>query len=213
MMFGGEGNLPVTFSRVAKNIIGIYTDDDEYSFANQVLSIDIRYRVPGFPLSAYLDWGSDDAAGGWWDVPAILGGLEWTRVDSTYDVAIGVEHLQFSASCCGNSIWYRNAWFRGSWADGDELLGHPLGGHGREWRVFANGGIGERVLASVAYFARRRRVENLFAPERQGESDGMQVRADISVTRRARLLLDTAAEWSAKDWNSSRLSAAVRYSF
>jgi hypothetical protein len=213
MMFGGEGNVPVTFSRVAKNIIGIYTGDDENSFANQVLSVDIRYRVPGFPLSAYLDWGTDDAAGAGWDVPGILGGLELTRIDSTYDVAVGVEHLQFRGSCCGNSIWYRNAWFRGSWADGDELLGHPLGGHGREWRVFANGGIGERVLARAAFFVRRRRAENLFAPDRQGTSNGAQARTDIAVTQRARLWLGGEWEWGANDWNSSRLSATVRYIF
>jgi hypothetical protein len=214
MMFGGDGNTPVTFERVAKNIIGIYTDDDESNFANQVISIDFRLRAPGVPLAAYLDWGSEDAAGGWWDVPAILAGLEFVHVDSAYDAAIGIEHVQFERSCCSNSIWYRNAWFRGSWADDDELLGHPLGGHGREWRVFANGSLdGGRITAHAAFFARRRRDENILVPAWQGKSTGLQAGADISITPTIRLIVDGELEKGASDWSASRLSGAVRSRF
>lgn len=213
MMFGGEGNLPVTFERVARNVAGFYTEDGESSFANQIISIDFRLRLPGAPLTAYLDWGSDDAAGGWWDVPAILGGLEYVRVDSLYDVAIGVEHLQFSATCCGNSIWYRNAWFRGSWADGEALLGHPLGGHGREWRLFASGSFGSSVQANAALFTRRRRDENILSPELQGQSSGLRAGADIAAARYIRVILNGEAEWGDADWSSSRLSATLRYRF
>lgn len=213
MMFGGEGNLPVTFSRVLENIIGIYTDDNESSFANQVISIDVRYRLPGIPVAAYFDWGADDAAGGWWDVPAVLAGAEVVHMDSTFDVAVGVEHVQFSVACCGNSLWYRNGWFRGSWADGNDLLGHSLAGHGREWRVFANGGfIDEKLIAHAAVFERRRRKENLFAPQRAGRSTGARMGADVAVTTRVRVVLDGEAEW-ADDWDSSRWSASLRYRF
>ena len=213
MIFGGEGNLPVTFNRVAENIIGIYTDDGESSFANQVISVDFRYRIAR-GLTAYLDWGADDAAGGWFDVPAILGGLEFVRVDSTYDVAVGIEHLSVARMCCFNSIWYRNAWFRGSWADGDEILGHPLGGNGREWRIFANGGsLNQKLLASGAVFLRRREDENLFAPERAGKSTGVELSADYALSRTLRIGADVIFESGQAGWNSSRGSAAVRYIF
>lgn len=214
MMFGGEGNTPVTFERVLKNIVGIYTDDGESNFANQVISIDFRARVPGVPVTAYLDWGSEDAAGGWWDVPAILGGLEFTHVDSTFDVAVGAEHVQFSRSCCGNSLWYRNAWFRGSWADDDEVLGHPLGGHGREWRVFASGSASSgRFNTHLALYTRRRRPENVYDPVWTGRSTGFEARTDLGITPALRLILDGELESGADDWTASRLSVALRGRF
>ena len=213
MMFGGEGNLPVTFSRVAKNIIGIYTDDDESQFANQIISVDFRYRIAR-GLTAYLDWGADDAAGSWFDVPGILAGVEFVRVDSTYDVAVGMEHLQFDRMCCSNSIWYRNAWFRGSWADGDEILGNPLGGHGREWRIYANGGsLRQRLLASGAVFVRRRQDENLYAPDRAGKSTGVEISGDYAIKPNIRFTFDAMFESGQDGWNTSRVSGAVRYRF
>ena len=214
MMFGGEGNLPVTFSRVAKNIIGIYTDDDvSDSFANQVISVDLRYRIArGF--TAYLDWGAEDGAGGWFDVPGILGGLQYARVDSTFDFAVGAEHLQFDRMCCSNSIWYRNSWFRGSWADGDEIIGHPLGGHGREWRIYANGGsMQQRLVGSGALFVRHRKDENIFSPQRSGKSSGVQFTVDYAPTSNVRISGDAMFEAGQSNWNSSRASATLRYSF
>jgi hypothetical protein len=214
MMFGGEGNTPVTFSRVVDNIVGYYTERGESNFANQIISIDFRLRVPGIPASVYVDWGSDDAAGGWWDVPALLAGFEYVHVDSTFDIGVGAEHLQFSGTCCGNSIWYRNAWFRGGWADGEHVLGHPLGGHGREWRVFANGGfMGGKLQMDAALFARRRRDENLFTPAWQGKSTGVSASAEFAPAHKVLLRLHGELESGADDWNSSALSASLRYSF
>lgn len=213
MMFGGAGNLPVTFSRVAKNLIGIYTDEQENSFANQVMSIDFRWRTP-LSITAYLDWGSDDAAGAFADVPGILGGLEWVHVDSTFDVALGAEYLQFNRACCGNSIWYRNAWFRGSWANGDQLLGHPLGGHGREWRVFGHGSAGSGALSlQGAVYGRRRRAENILVPLQQGKSMGVSGGVDVGFRTRTRIRLHGEAEWGSNDWTASRLLVSVRNYF
>lgn len=214
MMFGGEGNVPVTFSRLAKNLIGIYAGDEENSFANQILSADLRYRVPGLPASLYLEWGTDDAAGAGWDVPGILGGIEVVHVDSSYDAAIGFEHAQFSRSCCSNSIWYRNAWFRGSWADGEADLGHPLGGHGREWRVFANAGFADaKVLLHATLFSRRRRAENIFVPAWGGQSNGFSASAELAPFRNARIELNGEVDRGTDDWTASHFSAALRYRF
>jgi hypothetical protein len=141
----------------------------------------------------------------------ILGGLEYVRVKENYDVAIGLEHVQFSRSCCGNSILYRNNWFRGGWADDEMLLGHPLGGHGREWRVFANGSAGSgRVNANAAVFARQREAENLFVPAWAGNSNGIDAGVDAEVREHYRLHLQGTIEWGENDWTTSRWSAALR---
>lgn len=214
MIFGGEGNVPITLSRLAKNLLGVYAGEGENSFANQVLSADMRFRMPVIPASIYLEWGTDDAAGAAWDVPGILAGVELVRVDSSYDAAIGIEHVQFSGSCCSNSIWYRNAWFRGSWADGQQALGHPLGGHGREWRVFANAGLADAgILLHAALFSRRRRAENIFVPALAGKSNGFSARADFAPTHGLRLELAGEMERGAEDWGASNFSATLRYRF
>lgn len=214
MMFGGEGNLPVTFARIADNVMGIYTRNEESSFANQIISVDFRYRLPASPITAYLDWGSDDGAGGWWDVPGVLAGVQLMHIDSMFDATLGVEHVQFSGTCCSNSIWYRNVWFRGSWTNGDEPLGHPLGGHGREWRVFANGAFAaDKLLAAVAVYQRRRRDENIFTPAWSGKSAGVRAEADVSASRRIWLILKAEAEWGADDWSTNRASVFLRGRF
>ncbi len=211
MMFGGDGNVPLTFSRVAKSLIGLYGEDDDLSFANQIVSFDLRVRLRNFPVIAYIDWGTDDGAGAMHDVPGILGGLEYVHVARTFDLAVGAEHTHFAGSCCGNSIWYRNAWFRGSWADGEAALGHPLGGHGREWRVFANGSTnGGAFNASLAGFARDRRAENILAPAWQGKSNGLQGAIDVALNWRIRFEADGEIEWGDADWTASRLSVALR---
>jgi hypothetical protein len=214
MMFGGEGNTPVTFERVAKNIIGIYTDNAENNFANQIISVDLRMRIPALPVVAYLDWASDDGAGAAWDVPAVLGGVELVTVSATRDFAIGVEHIQFSHSCCSNSIWYRNAWFRGSWADGEDLLGHPLGGHGREWRAFSNGSFGSgRVAVNAAFYLRRRGTENTLAPAWLGRSTGVRADLEWAFSPANRLRLASEGEWGAADWRTYRVSASGKMTF
>ncbi|HUP88761.1 MAG TPA: capsule assembly Wzi family protein, partial [Longimicrobiales bacterium] len=135
MMFGGEGNLPITFNRLFNNIVGLsYTKDGEFSFASQVLSVDGQLHPNvDWPLQLYLEWGVEDAAGAWWHEPGLLGGVE---VGITRDIIIGMERADIAKDEGRNSVWYQNAWFQGSWADDGVLLGHPLGGHGREWRAF-----------------------------------------------------------------------------
>jgi hypothetical protein len=211
MMFGGEGNVPVTFSRVVKNMLGIYTEN---SFANQVFSVDLLFRVPGAPLTAYFDWAADDAAGGWRDVPGLLAGVEYAHIDSNFDIAVGAEHVQFSGVCCSNSIWYRNSWFRGSWADGEDELGHPLGGHGREWRLFGSGSVrGGRYSGRAAVFARDRHAENIFEPAWREKSTGLQGGADVMIIDRVWLQADGEIEWGDADWSASRLSVLFRGRF
>lgn len=215
MMFGGEGNLPVTFKRVVENLIGVYTANDENSFANQNLSVDARYRVPvrSNPLTLYAEWGAEDAAGGWWKVPGLLAGIEYGVV--TKNMSAGIERTEFLPNFGPNSIWYQNAWFRGGWADAGSAIGHPLGGHGAEWRVFANGDfVQHRVTADLALYARRRGAQNLYSPAWRGRSFGGEARADASLTRSLQLSARTnIEEGRTTDWSRREASVALRFIF
>jgi hypothetical protein len=214
MIFGGNGNLPVTVKRVLRNLIGFSTDEGELSFANQLVSVDFRYRPPtgAVPLAVYLEWGTEDLSGGWWDVPGISAGVEITGLPRR-DVSVGLERTEFKRNR-SNSHWYQNAWFRGGWADDGMILGHPLAGHGVEWRWFASGGSARSITADVAAYKRRRRAQNLFAPERRGSSVGAALNAEAFLNGRIRLQLSGDIEHgNESDWTAANARAGVRLVF
>jgi hypothetical protein len=192
---------------VIKNLIGVYASNDESGFANQVISVDFRYRASQ-TATLYMDWGADDAFGGWWHTPAIIGGVELNMLPR-HDVAFGVERTEFKRQWRTNSIWYQNAWFRGSWADDGVGLGHPLGGHGTEWRFFAEGGSASAgINTKIAGYTRHRRSQNLFAPDRSGRSLGGSVGLDARINRQTRLVLTADGE-RATDGNWKAFSGQI----
>lgn len=213
MMFGGEGNLPITFDRLFNNIIGLnYTKNGENSFASQVLSVDGRLHPPvDWPLQLYLEWGVEDAAGGWWHQPGILGGAE---VGITRDVLLGLERTEIAKNQGSNGLWYQNAWFQGSWADNGVLLGHPLGGNGREWRAFIYGGM-PRLNGEFSLYTRERGSQNVFSPQREGRALGFFADLDVKLTQRSYASLRFEQERSRGDsaWSSTALRAAARVTF
>ena len=95
-MFGGEGNVEITATRLLRQLLGIYTSDDtDDSFAAQMASIDLRYRLPtgATPVTAYLEWGADDGHGAVWSVPGITAGVEVSGLPMR-DVAMGIGVLR-----------------------------------------------------------------------------------------------------------------------
>ena len=215
MMFGGEGNVPVTFGRLLRSAVGVSAQyDDELSFANQVVSVDGRLHPPvNWPLSLYLDWAADDGAGGWWHTPAILGGVE-VGVSAKHDIMIGAERTEIARNRASNSLWYQNAWFRGGWADDGTILGHPLGGEGKEWRAFIFGGDpGRGVQLQLSGYTRTRGTQNLFAMDRAGKSVGAFADADIRIDARTHAIVRAETEHgtSGADWTRTRLRAGARF--
>jgi hypothetical protein len=172
-VFGGTGR-DITLRRM----LGVLVGDNDGAFENQIISAVMRYRPPlgALPLELYFEFGADDLAGGFKDVPAYVAGFDLAAVPGVGALAIGGERTSYSTSCCGNPPWYRHVYSRGSWSDRGRLFAHPLGGNGREWRAHARLDLpepGVQVRADV--FARDRRRENLFSPERQGSSRGTNV--------------------------------------
>ena len=187
MMLGGEGNLPITFARVLRNAVGLYyTHNGENSFANQLVTVDLKVRTTRWPTKAYIEWGAEDAAGGWWHEPGILAGIE-VATSRAAGTAVGLERTEFVRNQRSNSLWYQNAWFRGGWSDAGELMGHPLGGDGTEWRMFAQGHEARIAHWQVAAYERRRGPQNVFSPQRQGQSRGIAANFDVLLMKKATL--------------------------
>lgn len=220
-MFGGDSiGVRTTLPRLGAMLIGRLSED----FENQIVSVDAVWRVPSdawIPLSAYLEWGAEDAAGAWWDVPGITLGLYTPAVPGIPAVAAGIEGTRLPVHCCGNPPWYFHASFAGGWVLDDRPLGHPLGGEGWELSSYAQVLLREgRFIADVRGFQRERgregfdhtpqRAGNLYAPERAGRSRGTDLDVRWRFQPRAELRLRGAIE-AGEEWHQRefRIDAAA----
>ena len=214
-VFGSMGDTRVGVSELAQVIVGANLDGD---FADdQVASLDARWRPPlGVLVEIYGEWGMHDIdVEVLIDVPAFTVGARLPRLVRLPDgsAGLGLEHTQISASCCGNPPWYQHFELADGWATDGGLLGHPLGGHGREWRVTldADGADGTVVLHAAAAL-RTRSAENLFAPARQGRAALYELGADAHLADRIsadlRLLVERGS-----GWREVHSAAAVRWRF
>lgn len=221
-LFGGDSiRTPTTPRNVARLLVGRHTGD----FEDQVVSADARLRLPTervLPATVYLEWGAEDASGGWWDVPATLVGVFLPALPAAPQVAIGAEWTRFAAHCCGNPPWYAHAAFPGGWANGDAPLGHPLGGEGSEALVYGNADLADsRVRLGGRLFRRDRgtvgfaetiqRAGNLYVPTRAGESWGGFLNAAWRIAG-SELELDLFREAGA-GWREQRVVAGATLFF
>lgn len=208
-IFGGKGNSPVTFGNLLRTFAGVHAGDDRGEFANQVVSLDVRYRPPtGIPLVVWLEWGMEDSAGGWHRSPAILTGIELAGVPGVEALSIGLEHASFAAQSHKNPMWYRNLWMRGGWTHERRPLGHPLAGHGTEWRAYGSvDAFAARLRVRGDIRLRDRGEENLYAPARTGTSTAAELRGEWRAARWLDLALtgevERAADWRASSWSAN----------
>jgi hypothetical protein len=213
--FGGNDpeEQSVTFQKVVDMLIGRVAG---LGFEDQMVSVSARFALPTeavVPLTAYLEWGAEDAAGAWWAVPARVIGLESVSLPFLPAVKAGVEYSHFEPSCCDNPEWYRHWSFFGSWATGDRTLGHPLGGHGREALAHASAHLLDaRLRVEGRAYARSRRFQNLYSPGRTGRSNGAAAGLEWRVTPRSELYVRGAHE-AGDDWAETHLRLEGRVFF
>ena len=200
-MFGGEGQDPISAGDLTNLLIGRVAG---VGFEDQIVSVELVVHLPTesvLPVTGYIEWGSEDAAGAWHDVPGIVGGLAVPAIPDFPEASAGVEITSFLGSCCGNPPWYRHWAFPGSWAAREEPLGHPLGGQGSEVLIYSVVDLPEdRLRLDARGFWRERRGQNLFVPGREGDSYGTDLgviwRVIPSGEVRLRLLVEDGSGWA-----------------
>lgn len=215
VMLGGEGNSAWTIRNIAYVLVGKHAGEMG-EFDNQVVAIDVHFRPPtgAIPILLYLEWGMDDSAGALKDVPAIVAGVFLPSIPVLPDASFRLEHTTFAGACCGNTIWYRNWAFRGGWTDDGVPLGHPLGGHGREWLTELRADLHEtRLRMAVGALLRRRGHENLFAPQRNGDAAGAWLRAALRVSSRFEVFIGGAVELGETGWEERSVDTGLRWMF
>jgi len=211
-MFGGSGNTPLRLRDVLYVMIGKHAGQGSEA-DNQIAAVDVWYRVPigVVPLAVYAEWGFEDSAGAWKDVPGIVVGGEIASVPGLPSLSLGIERVSFAPSCCGNPIWYRHWQFLDGWAAGGTLLGHPLGGHGTEWRLSLRFDSWDaRLRLRGDAFARDRGDENVFAPDRAGESRGGMLDVTLRLAPRFEVMVYGLHERGESGWRESRIETAGR---
>jgi hypothetical protein len=210
-MFGGEGTADVTLRNIAYMLIGKHGGGGS-EFENHVVAVDLRVRPPlgRLPLAFSIEWGFEDSAGAWRDVPGVVAGAELGAVPGLPAVAVGVERTSFGESCCGNPAWYRHWLFREGWTHGGREFGHPLGGHGSEWLFWTRTDLAKLRLEG-RLFRRDRGGENLYAPDRQGSSAGGRLGAEWAATPSLAAVVSVGGESGASGWRASGARAGLRW--
>jgi hypothetical protein len=201
-----------SISDVLLFLVGGHTDGSEYD--NQIAAVDAWFRPPTgtLPLLLYIEWGSEDSAGAWWDVPGIVAGVEVGAVPGLPWLSLLIERSSFEGSRSGNPPWYRHPiGFHDGWSTRDDLLGHALGGHGQEWLVQARGNlIDGRLQLMTRGFTRTRRAENVYAPNRAGRSTGILAEGDLQLHSGVAIRFSGSTE-SGSGWRRTQLSGALRF--
>ena len=207
----GVVNEDVSFVDVLVFLVGSHTDGSE--FDNQVAAVDAWFRPPAgsLPLLLYIEWGAEDSAGSWWDVPGIVAGAEVAAVPGVPWLSLLAEHATFAASKSGNPPWYRHPiGFHEGWSTRGELLGHPLGGHGREWLLQARANLLEgRLQLTTRGFLRDRSAENVYAPERSGGSSGIAAGGHLQLNDGIIVHVKGSTD-GGSGWRTTRLSGSLQ---
>ncbi len=182
-MFGGDGNEGSGFGHFLE--ILVLERSPGLPAENQTGALDAWFRPPlgGLPLVAWVEWGSDDTAGGLFQVPGVVAGLEVPALPGLAPLGVAVEAAWLAGQGGGNGPWYWHGFFPAGWAVKGEPLGHPLGGEGTEFLLGLDVRLLETTRVSVDLFRRDRGQDNLYAPVREGSSNGAELKVDFQPTR------------------------------
>jgi hypothetical protein len=198
---GAERAGPVTPRKLLGVLVGQYQDGSY--FENQWISGELRYRLPVervLPLVGYLEWGTDDMAGGFDEAPGIVVGAYAPSIPRASGVSAGLEYAFFGVRCCRprGMRWYAHDAL--SAAAAGEPLGHPLGGNGHEWLAHATAHFADaRLRVTGRAFLRERESYTLFGAGKTGDSRGGSLRLSAGAWHNLNfdvaVLGEVGAEW------------------
>ena len=200
-----------SFSDIGSLLLGRTTQ-----FEDQIVSLDVRLSLAGagVPVLAYTEVGWEDTDRSWGD-PALLAGLLWAA-PSALPLAFRYEYVAFGAGArlcawCDSlpAFWYQHTRFQSGWRTEDGLLGHPLGGYGRQHTVGAAGWSTDgRIRAEFRLSSVRRDSWNLI----EGTRPGAATRVEGEGAWRPHPRAELSAGWmeeSGDGWQERRWRIGV----
>ncbi|HEX6939334.1 MAG TPA: capsule assembly Wzi family protein [Longimicrobiales bacterium] len=221
-IFGGDSvSAPMTPRTILEMLWGDTKGDGlpsrlTNSFENQSASVEVVFHPPTeavLPLRLYVEAGMEDidVVRGLRDSPGFVAGVSVPAVPGLPSLEVGFERTNIAETPpeTHNGVWYQHFAHGGGWALDEGPLGHPLGGHGWESMVFARADLLDaRLRVAARYFERKRGVQNLYAPARQGRSTGFAFEALWRLRPRAELRVSGYRE-AGGSWNEHRFETGV----
>jgi len=212
-IIGGD-SVPTPLT--AGNFLRTFVGHNLLGFENEVVSLEARWRLPSegvLPVTVYGEWGAEDAAGAWRDVPGRTAGIEVAGIPGVIGLSGGAEYTSFAGSCCGNPPWYRHAPHAGGWVGKDRPLGHALGGEGREASLHASyESVDAGLRITTRGFSRSRTGENLYVPGLDGRSHGIAAAMTLRSGGRTEAIVAVDLE-SGDGWTQSAAALHLRRFF
>ena len=207
-----EEGAPFSAGDLARVLLGSNGRSETERYAdNQIAALNgwVRPPLPSLPLMFYWDWGADDSSGGWWIPAARVLGLRLASVPSLPFLGVGAEHITIDSPRDGHGPWYQHDQFRAGWSEEGVLLGHPLGGNGREAMLYANASLLDaRLLVDARGYRGSRGIWNVYAPTRAGRFKGAGFSLDYAPGGALHGRAAWSREWGAS-WSQSALEIGV----
>lgn len=122
IIMGGEGRPGITPKRFWEIMFGENKEANE-ELSNSIAGIDIRFAFPSLHL--YGELGGEDEAGGLPSKTAYLIGLYIPNLGRYMDLRI--EYADIT-----NEVWYRHGLYSSGYTYKGRILGHHVGGGGRD---------------------------------------------------------------------------------
>jgi Capsule assembly protein Wzi len=213
VMFGGALWEGIPTSQIPLALLGVKNYRE-----NNVYSGTIEYLLPTealLPLTAKLEWGTDDNPGAAFSWPGLVAGLSSPMLPGL-PVAVGFEYAYFGKGPFGYHDpfpWYSHGQYVGGWATGETPLGDPLGGNGRAYRLVASTEpFDGRLRLTAAGWLQDRFRDNLYAPDAAGRSLGGRLGAELRAGRWA-AELSGEGEHGSEGWSRRSLRGALTVFF
>ncbi len=209
VMFGGKNWEGIPTHDIPLSLLGIKNFNE-----NNVYSVSARYLLPTeglLPLTAKVEWGSDDNPGAAVQWPGLVAGLSAPMLGGL-PAALGVEYAYFGKGPFGYHDpfgWYAHGQYTGGWVTGQTPLGDPMGGNGRALRITGAADLWDaRLRLSGVGFVQDRSLDNLYAPAAAGRSVGGRGEAELRLDRWA-VTLRGGYERGEQGWSRGDLTGIV----
>jgi hypothetical protein len=152
IMTGGEGRPDVSFGDLFDILFGENEIGNE-DRSNKIAGYDFRLNLRDYQV--YLEFAGEDEVGTLPSKMAGLVGLYYPRLTGTVDLRVEYADLAFDEP----GVWYRHGIYTDGYTYDGRILGHHVGGGGRDLFAEVTFGMGERGRGRVGVDLEQRGID------------------------------------------------------
>ena len=153
VLAGGEGRPDVSFGDFFDIFFGENETVDDRS--NKIAGLDFRLNLKGWQV--YGEFGGEDEAGGLPSKMAGLVGVYYPRLTGSLDLRVEYADLAYTEEIA--KVWYRHGVYTDGYTYEGRIMGHHVGGGGRDLFAEVTFGAGERGRGRVGVDLEQRGID------------------------------------------------------